>query len=51
MYDPQTSGGLLASVAKKDLDDILDAFKEAGRECYVIGEVIDLKDKSIYVGE
>ena len=51
MYDPQTSGGLLASVAKKDLDDILDAFKEAGRECYIIGEVIDLKDKSIYVGE
>ena len=51
MYDPQTSGGLLASVAKKDLDDILDAFKEAGRECYVIGEVVDLKDKSIYVGE
>ena len=51
MYDPQTSGGLLASVAKKDLDDILDAFKEAGRECYIIGEVVDLKDKSIYVGE
>lgn len=51
MYDPQTSGGLLASVAKKDLDDILDAFKEVGRECYVIGEVVDLKDKSIYVGE
>ena len=51
LYDPQTSGGLLASVAKEDLDDIMNAFKEAGRECYVIGEVVDLKDKSIYVGE
>lgn len=43
--------GITCECCEKDLDDILDAFKEAGRECYVIGEVVDLKDKSIYVGE
>ena len=49
MYDPQTSGGLLASVSKEDLNSVLEAFKKENRECYVIGEITDLKDKNIIV--
>lgn len=49
LFDPQTSGGLLAAVSKKDIDQMLKEFDESDQECYVIGEIVDLKDKSIYV--
>ena len=49
LYDPQTSGGILASVARKDINNVLKAFQLAGQECYVIGEVTDLQKYSIIV--
>lgn len=44
LYDPQTSGGLLASVPKKYVEQIQNEL-----ECYVIGEIIDKKEYSVEV--
>ncbi len=44
LFDPQTSGGLLASVPKKYVDRIKNEL-----ECYVIGEIIEKKDYSVEV--
>ena len=41
LYDPQTSGGLLASVASDDLENILNDFNQAGLACYVIGKIVE----------
>lgn len=41
MFDPQTSGGLLASVSKDALADIQKDFMENNLELYVVGEVIE----------
>ena len=41
LYDPQTSGGLLASVASKDIENILNDFNQAGLACYVIGKIVE----------
>lgn len=40
MMDPQTSGGLLASVPKQLLSALLDGFSRAELECWIIGEVL-----------
>ena len=42
-FDPQTSGGLLASVSKEDLEKLEIDFKENNLELYVVGEVIEKK--------
>lgn len=49
IYDPQTSGGLLASVAKEDLTSLLEAFKQAKLPCFVIGEITKRQEKAIYI--
>jgi len=41
LFDPQTSGGLLAAVAPEALDGVLAAFKRAGERVFRIGEVLD----------
>jgi len=39
LMDPETSGGLLAAVARAKVDSVLAAFAAAGHGCWVIGEV------------
>ena len=50
LYDPQTSGGLLASVASDDLENILNDFNQAGLACYWIGKIVEIDQFDIYVG-
>jgi len=40
LFDPQTAGGLLASVAADEVADILAAFDAAGLTAHVIGEMV-----------
>ncbi len=49
LYDPQTSGGLLASVQEEDVDIIIKDFQDKGYQCYVIGRVIKKDKFDIYV--
>lgn len=46
-YDPQTSGGLLISVAEKDANIMLHELKECGVEASIIGYVTSPKEHSI----
>jgi selenide,water dikinase len=41
LYDPQTSGGLLAAVSAPAAGDVLGAFERQGLQAHVIGRVID----------
>lgn len=41
LFDPQTSGGLLAAVPAADLGAAQDAFARRGAPCWVIGEVTE----------
>ena len=50
LFDPQTSGGLLASVSKVDVEKIQKEFQENNLPLYVIGEVISKNKYNIYVG-
>jgi selenide, water dikinase len=49
LYDPQTAGGLLISVAEKDAERLLSALREAGVEGVEIGEVVEKKGALIMV--
>ena len=51
LYDPQTSGGLLISIAPEYVDDILKACEEKKMETKVsiIGKVVEKKEKLIYL--
>lgn len=49
LFDPQTSGGLLASVSKADLEMLEKDFKENNLELYVVGEVIEKNEYNVYV--
>jgi selenide,water dikinase len=41
LFDPQTSGGLLAAIDAESRDDACQALTAAGVPCYVIGEAFD----------
>ncbi len=41
MFDPQTSGGLLISLDKKEASIFIEKTKAAGREAWIIGEILD----------
>jgi selenide,water dikinase len=49
MYDPQTAGGLLASVAAKDAEALLNALRDADVPAVVIGEVREAQKPTIEV--
>ena len=40
LFDPQTSGGLLAAVSSKDSEAALASIRELGLDCDIVGEVI-----------
>ncbi len=49
LFDPQTSGGLLVSVPKETAGEIVTAMREAGLPAACVGEVLDKKEKAIFV--
>lgn len=51
MFDPQTSGGLLISIPKAQVEDLMSFYKKRlNTKATIIGEVTEKKDKYIYVG-
>ena len=49
LYDPQTAGGLLMSVARNDSERLLSSLKEAGVAARSIGEVLEDREPIIEV--
>jgi selenide,water dikinase len=49
LFDPQTAGGLLISVAAEDSDSLKNALKDAGVPAVEIGEVLPATKPLIYV--
>lgn len=47
LFDPQTSGGLLMSVAPERADDLLADMKTAGEDAFVLGDVIEGRGKIV----
>ena len=48
-YDPQTSGGLLCTINSEDVDNAIKELNKLELKSAIIGEIIDKKDKSIYI--
>ena len=44
VFDPQTSGGLLAAVPERDVPEIMKRLDESGLQAGVIGEVVDRQE-------
>lgn len=49
LFDPQTSGGLLISVPREEVDLLLDRLKDSPNEFAVIGEVIEKEETDLIV--
>ena len=49
LFDPQTSGGLLVSLAPEDGEACLEDIKKLGLPCGMIGTVVKNREKQIYV--
>ncbi len=49
LYDPQTSGGLLISVARENVDTLLENLSESPIEFAIIGEVLPKQEKQLIV--
>lgn len=50
MYDPQTSGGLLLSIPKEEVNEVLNYLEKHHPCAYAdIGEVIEKREKAIYI--
>lgn len=49
LFDPQTSGGLLAAVKADEADKLLAELHEAGLPAAIIGKLINKQEKEIYV--
>lgn len=49
LFDPQTSGGLLISISKENLDSLLKALESTPTEFAVIGEVLGKEEKYVIV--
>ena len=47
LYDPQTSGGLLASVDKEDVPAIMEELEKLGLPCGVVGEILPKQEKAL----
>lgn len=51
LYDPQTSGGLLVSIAKEDSARAMEDLQAAGVEAQIVGEIFDyIGDDIVVVG-
>ena len=49
LYDPQTAGGLLISIAAEDADELLRELNEASVGAVIIGEVLESRKPVIEV--
>ena len=49
LFDPQTSGGLLIAVNRKEAEGMLDNLKNAGLPAEIVGEIIEKGEKEILV--
>jgi selenide,water dikinase len=49
LFDPQTSGGLLISVARENVDALLDSLSKSPVDFGIIGEVITKEEKQLIV--
>lgn len=49
LYDPQTSGGLLISVARENVDQLLEGLSNSPVEFGVVGEVMPKEEKQLIV--
>ena len=49
LYDPQTSGGLLFSIAPEDADQALEAIKALGLPCGIVGRITERGEKAAVV--
>lgn len=49
LYDPQTSGGLLISVAKDQAEELLENLEKTPTKCAIIGEVVKRGDHHIII--
>ena len=49
VFDPQTSGGLLAAVPEGDVPEIMKRLDAAGLQAGVIGEVVDRQEWTLEI--
>ena len=49
VFDPQTSGGLLAAVPAEEAEKLLAELKELNLPCAMIGEVIDRQEYALQI--
>ena len=49
VFDPQTSGGLLAAVPERDVPEIMKRLDAAGLQAGVIGEVVDRREWTLEI--
>ena len=49
LFDPQTSGGLLFSVAKEEADALMKELVKVTPEAKIVGEIVEKQDKEIIV--
>lgn len=49
LFDPQTSGGLLAAVAPECAGAALAELRQAGMPAQIVGEIVALREQEIYV--
>lgn len=49
LFDPQTSGGLLVSIAPQQADQAMEELKDKGIDCAIVGEIVSKQKNSILV--
>ena len=49
LFDPQTSGGLLISMLDEDAEKAYEEIVALGLPCGIVGEIVEKREKSIYV--
>ena len=49
LFDPQTSGGLLIALPKKDASQLETALQNAGLSAAIVGEILEKTDTEILV--